>query len=358
MKDIDQALSNGPFSVNWTEKAELYKTALRDLTSHHRDNCAPYRRILDGMSYDDRSCRGVLDFPYLPVRIFKMHELASVERSQIIRTMTSSGTTGQSVSKIFLDRETSAAQTKALVRITSDFLGSKRLPMIVVDSSEVLKDRLMFSARGAGILGFSMLGREVVYALDGDMRINRGALEDFLAKHSGRNILLFGFTYMIWEHFYKPLADSGGMNIENGVLIHGGGWKKLESASVSAEQFKSSLRETLGITRVHNYYGMVEQTGSIFMECGEGRLHCSVYSDVITRRHRDFSPCDEGEAGLVQVLSLLPRSYPGHSILTEDVGVVTGTDDCPCGRLGRTFKIIGRVQNAEARGCSDTYEKG
>jgi hypothetical protein len=54
-------------------------------------------------------------------------------------------------------------------------------------------------------------------------------------------------------------------------------------------------------------------------------------------------------------LSILPNSYPGHSLLTEDEGVLIGEDDCMCGRLGKYFKIVGRLKNAEIRGCSDTY---
>ena len=48
-------------------------------------------------------------------------------------------------------------------------------------------------------------------------------------------------------------------------------------------------------------------------------------------------------------------SYPGHSLLTEDEGILLGEDDCRCGRLGKYFKIVGRIKNAEIRGCSDTY---
>jgi hypothetical protein len=58
---------------------------------------------------------------------------------------------------------------------------------------------------------------------------------------------------------------------------------------------------------------------------------------------------------VIQTLSLLPRSYPGHSLLTEDLGVVHGQDDCPCGRKGTYFSIVGRIPQAELRGCSDTY---
>ena len=88
-----------------------------------------------------------------------------------------------------------------------------------------------------------------------------------------------------------------------------------------------------------------------------GHLHTSVYSDIIIRRAHDFSIADIGEKGIIQVLSILPYSYPGHSLLTEDEGILLGEDNCSCGRFGKYFKIVGRLQNAEIRGCSDTYEE-
>ena len=99
---------------------------------------------------------------------------------------------------------------------------------------------------------------------------------------------------------------------------------------------------------------MVEQTGSIFVECESGSLHCSIFSDIITRR-ADFSECSFGETGIVELFSLLPQSYPGHIILTEDEGEIIGEDDCSCGRLGKYFNLHGRISNAEIRGCSDVY---
>ena len=59
--------------------------------------------------------------------------------------MTSSGTTGQKVSRIFLDRTTSANQQKTMVKIVSSFTGSERMPMIIIDCPSVIKDRNMFS---------------------------------------------------------------------------------------------------------------------------------------------------------------------------------------------------------------------
>ena len=143
--------------------------------------------------------------------------------------------------------------------------------------------------------------------------------------------------------------------MSEGILIHGGGWKKLESESVSPKVFHNSLRSVCGLRHIYDYYGMVEQTGCIYMQCEYGHLHASIFSDVIVRNPIDFSECEFGEKGVIQVVSTIPESYPGYSLLTEDVGVILGEDDCPCGRKGKYFKVIGRLQNAEIRGCSDTY---
>lgn len=356
MVDYNELLTIAPYSLPKEEKNKLLTERLLELTEYHYDNCKEYRQILDCLSFHANKVKDYYDLPFLPVSLFKDLKLLSVEENEVFKTMTSSGTTGQAVSKIYLDKNTAANQQKTLVKIVSDYTGSARMPMLIIDSPSVVKDRAMFSARGAGILGFSIFGSDKVYALKDDMSIDYDAIQAFLDKHQGRNILLFGFTFMIWQHFYKELLNSDTrIDLSKGILIHGGGWKKLASEAVSKEEFKHSLKAVCGLEHVHDYYGMVEQTGCIYMECEQGHLHTSIFSDVITRRSKDFTPCDIGETGIIQVVSMLPESYPGHSLLTEDEGVILGEDDCPCGRKGKYFKINGRLKNAEIRGCSDTY---
>lgn len=355
MFDLNSIIDKLPFSLVKREKTALYADALYELTKYHYANCPQYHKILDALNFNPAIKHDIEDMPFMPVRLFKDYELLSVEKSQVIKTMLSSGTTGGNVSKIFLDRITASNQTKVLVKIASNFTGAKRLPMLIIDTKSAVKDRNLFSARGAGILGFSMLAYDVTYALDDNMQFDFDAVEVFCNKHKDENILLFGFTSMVWEYFYKKLAKTGKQFIfKNGIMIHGGGWKKLSEEMVDNSTFKRLLRQVCGIERIYNYYGMVEQTGSIFMECASGYLHSSIFSDVIIR-HADFSVCAMHEEGLVQLVSPLPLSYPGHSILSEDIGEIIGEDDCPCGRLGKYFKIHGRIKNAELRGCSDAY---
>ena len=108
-------------------------------------------------------------------------------------------------------------------------------------------------------------------------------------------------------------------------------------------------------TRVHSFYGMAEQTGSIHMECEFGCLHASNFGQIVVRDPVSFKPLAFGHPGLIETVSVLPWSYPGHVLLTEDIGEVLGEDDCPCGRKGRYFAVHGRLPKAEERGCSDTY---
>lgn len=356
--NYNEILEIAPFSLNKSAKSELFTSYLKSLSLKHYENCSEYKKIIDSLGCNLSAIENYEEIPFLPVRLFKEFDLKSVPSEEVFKTMTSSGTSGQAVSKIYLDKITAANQQKTLVKIVSNFTTVSRMPMLIIDCPSVIKNRDMFSARGAGILGFSIFGADRTYALDDDMNIDLQAIETFLEKHKGKKILLFGFTFMIWQFFYKKLKELNlKLDLSNGILIHGGGWKKLINEAVSKEDYKKALNEVCGINSVHDYYGMVEQTGCVYMECECGNLHASVFSDVIIRNPKDFSITKQGEKGLIQVLSLLPESYPGHSLLTEDEGVILGEDDCPCGRKGKYFKILGRIKNAEIRGCSDTYEK-
>lgn len=356
--DINEILEIAPYSLSKEKKHALLNERLHDLTRKHYEKCELYRRMFDATGLNIDNLPDYENLPFLPVRLFKEFELRSVPKEEVVKTMTSSGTTGQQVSRIFLDRETSSAQQKCLTKIVSHFIGTQRVPMLILDSSAVLKNRNLFSARGAGILGFSMFGSKRQYALNEEMELDIEGVKDFLEQHKGETIFMFGFTFMVWQHFYKKLVETGYKpDLSKGILIHGGGWKKLINEKVSPDEYKSKLNDVCSILpeNVHDYYGMVEQTGCVYMECKCGHLHASAFSDVLIRRPYDFSLAEVAEKGLIEVVSVLPGSYPGHVLLTEDEGMILGEDDCPCGMPGKYFKIEGRIKNAEIRGCSDTY---
>ncbi len=351
---IEQFFEASPYEWDAKKKEEKLTEELLALTEHHRSQCALYASFLDAMGYDASKVKSYKDIPFFPVRLFKERELKSIPDEDVFKTMTSSGTSGQKVSKIFVDRDTAMLQQKTMIHILNDFWGKQRMPMLIVDTPKVTKDRSLFSARGAAILGLQFMARKMVYVLNDDMSLNEDVLKEFLEKYGDRPFVIFGFTFMVWEHLYKPL-EKGKYDLSNAWLFTGGGWKKLEDEKVSREEFKRRVGETAGVKHFIDHYGMVEQTGCIYAECECGHLHASIFSDVIPRKYDTWEPCEVGEKGVLQVVSVLPHSYPGHSLLTEDEGIVIGEDDCPCGRKGKYIQILGRIKKAEVRGCSDTY---
>ncbi len=352
-----EALMNMPvYELSQAQKEQALLPLFEVLHHLHRQHCCEYRRITQGQG--GASIIDLQSLPYLAVRLFKQLRLSSVTPEAEFKLLQSSGTTGAQVAQVVLDRATSSRQSKVLVKIMQQTLGKQRLPMLIIDSPSVLKDKQKFSARGAGIQGMAFFGRDHTYALDEDMQPNWQAIDAFAEKYQGQPVLIFGFTFMVWLYFVQALQHHGRrLSLTDGILIHSGGWKKLVDQQVDNERFKSTLLEMTGIRQCFNFYGMAEQVGSVFVECHEGHLHAPIFADVIVRDPFTFKPAKLGQSGLLQVLSIVPTSYPGHSLLTEDLGSLLGVDDCPCGRKGKYFSVQGRLPKTELRGCSDTHQE-
>jgi phenylacetate-coenzyme A ligase PaaK-like adenylate-forming protein len=329
---------------------------LIDLVKFHYQNCAEYRNILDALRFDYSTVVSIEDLPFLPARLFKELELLSVPFEEITKVMKSSGTSSQIPSKIYIDRNTALLQRRVLAKIISEFIGTKRRPMVIIDRKSSVSNRTTFSASVAGILGFTSFSNDQFYALNDDMSVNVLGLTEFLSLHNTETVFFFGFTSLIWQYFLLPLADAEfSAVLPDSMFIHGGGWKKLQSENISRDEFRNKIFDILHIEKVHDYYGMVEQTGSIFVECSQHYFHTSNFSTVIVRDPKDLSVLKFGQIGLIEVISIVALSYPGHVLLTEDLGRVVGEDTCTCGRHGKYFEILGRLEKSELRGCSDTF---
>ncbi len=314
----------------------------------------------DKINLDIDGVTRLSDVPLLSTQMFKYFDLRT-SSLPLQRILYSSATTSQTPSKIPISKVTAFRQTKALLSIIKDFFSTKRRPLLIIDSPSSNINSDAITARGAAIRGFSIIAKESEYAFDDDkdnLVFNKERVVNFFKKHKDQKIFALGFTYIIWSKFLTAMKQEKlTFNHPDIVLIHGGGWKKLKDQRVSKEIFSNTIASLFNTksSNILDFYGMVEQTGIVFIDCPYGYKHVPNFAEV---KIRDFYTQKEngiGEQGFIQILNVLPDSYPGWSILTEDVGELVGVDDCRCGRKGNYFVIKSRLEKTEVRGCGDTF---
>jgi hypothetical protein len=364
--DIDAQIENlirgRQYAVAQAEKERVLVGILRERCRKIAHNCPAYGRFLERLGPPPEDWRSVADVPPVPVAMFKHFLLSAVPPAEVVRELHSSSTSGQRPSRIVIDKTTAFRQTRALAAILKEQLGGQRRPYLVLDSAESAAAGDMLTARGAAIRGVGSFASETVYALrknpGGDLEPDWPAIEQFFGSHAAKPILLFGFTFMVWTRFIE-LAEERRLRFDarQAKLLHSGGWKKLGAKAVSKEEFNRRTAAVLSCSpeSILDFYGMIEQIGTVFVDCESGNKHAPAFADVVIRRPHTLQPVNAGETGIIEIISALPTSYPGQAILTEDQGILLGVDDCPCGRMGSYFRFTKRIELAEARGCGDTF---
>lgn len=357
---IDELVLGEQFNLNQKEKEKLLlKTILSQLDSNMEN--LNIKSMYEKLGVDINSIKTLEQVPYIPVNMFKSFDLRICTVEQIARVLHSSATTTGIPSKIYLDKKTSIRQIQGLISTLSNFLGSKRRPMLIIDDAASNKKGDSITARGAAIRGVSAFASEICYVMDKDndeLRVNIDRLHEFERKHKDEKIIVYGFTYILWSKFLKVLnKEQIQLNIPNIKLLHSGGWKKLISEKVEKKVFSETAAEVFNtkVSNIIDFYGMVEQLGVVFIDCEYGHKHVPNFAEIIIRNIQTLEEVKFGEIGLIEVMSILGTSYPSQAILTEDIGEFIGIDDCPCGRHGKYFRFKARLDRAEIRGCGDTF---
>lgn len=328
-----------------------------ELTRHHLAGCPAFARMWTAWETGRADAERVEDLPWVHVGLFKHLDLRTESEGVAHqRTLESSATTSGQASRIALDEESTRLQGESTRAILADFVGPRRRPLLVLDSVKSLRRRGGVSARVAAALSLQPFATDLHFLL-ADPDDPQSVRWDEVARLLDANdaLLVYGFTWILWLAWAaaeRPAEVDAALAGKRIHFVHSGGWKKLEAARVDRARFDAEL--LLGLapeSAVIDYYGLVEQVGIVYPLCAEGFRHAPRWADVLVRDSWTLEPLAD-EPGQLQLLNLLARGAPYHSVLTEDVGrLVPG--ECPCGRGARRFELIGRVPKAEVRGCAN-----
>src|SRR5580692_2411093 len=324
---IEGLLTVPPYSLAPQQRQDALLKLLKNELEYACERNPRFRNYVNHWPVDFRAAERISDLPFLPVGVFKLDPpLALVDAGEIKRTLASSATTGQVPSRVVLDAATARRMTKGVVAIIRDFIGPARRPYLVIDTAENMTAQAELGARGAAIQALGSFATEVVSCLrsghNGDSSVDLEKLLACAAKWKDADVLVYGFTYVIWTNLVQPLQRQGiTLDVPNVRVLHSGGWKRLQQQAVTRDVFTRGVASMFGCSpdRVIDYYGMVENVGVIYPDCDHGNKHVPAFADVIVRDPITLAPVNAGQRGLIQVCSVLPTSFPGFLLLTEDM---------------------------------------
>jgi hypothetical protein len=354
MSAVDELLKRPAYARD----PELFRQAMREAIALHCRACAPFGRWYRKQGLDpDAPVEDLARLPFLPVSIFKRMSLQSVETG-VVRVLKSSATSSQTPSTVALDAITRDRQMRSLGTLMSALIGPKRRPFVVLDAAPSAVGNVELSARVAGMRGYLMMATETDYAMDsktGGAALDAARLRETIASYVSRGtpVCLLGYTYMLYQHVVLPLLREG-IRLElppQSFVLHFGGWKRLASQAVDRARFNEDVFRAFSgeELRIRDIYGFTEQLGIIYPDDGNGIRTAPAYSEVFVRDPYTLRPLPPGESGLLQFLTPLPHSYPGISVLLDDVGRIVSRDE-----RGTRFEVVGRAKGSEIRGCGDT----
>jgi len=352
---IDEYIQKKPYSTHQYQKEPLFLEVMKEALYWHSNNSSFFKRILleNKIIIDDIS--SLERIPLIPVTDFKKQNLVSVPEKEIRYVIYSSSTTSKNPSRIGVDEITIQRQKISLKNILSDFIGNNRYYFIVFDAKSSIQNRnKVTSSRESGLRGMALFSKSIKFLLNEKLELDKKLLRDCLSSlKPDDKVCFWGFTWMIYDlllginrndesfSLFNDFIDK----IENDkILLHVGGWKKLQSLNINKNQFNAKISSLLRCSKrnIMDIYGMTEQLGVIYPDCEFGYKHVPLYSEIIIREADSFNPLPIGKGGLIQILSPIPNSYPGVSILTQDEGVIVGIDNCSCRRKGKYFKFLKR----------------
>lgn len=344
------------------QQQRLFLKALQEELVFHYEHNEMYRQFCDRKGFDPhKEICSLEDIPPVAVSVFKDlgMGLASVPKEDIKLRLQSSATSG-TPSTIVVDKITSKRQAKAMVKVVQEAIGRERKPFLVMDIDPRSEFRSLLGARFAAITGYLNFASKAGYFLkakDGVSYFDVDAMQEYVASiDKDQPVVVFGFTYILYSNVLKSIHEKGITILlpKGSKIIHIGGWKKLESERISKELFNQQLADCFGIEPVDviDIYGFTEQMGLNYPDCPCGCKHESSYVKVLVRDVVTNEVLPAEEEGKLEFITPIPHSYPGNLVLTDDLGMIID-GECPYGRAGKRFKILGRLKKAEVRGCGD-----
>jgi len=297
---------------------------------HQFKNNRVYRSFCDLLYKTPSDISKIEDIPFLPIQFFKSHHVVS-NKNSVEQIFTSSGTTGSVISKHHVtDLNIYESSFK---KGFNHFYGD-------VEDYTILALLPSYLEREGSSLVYMVehLIKDSSNHKSGFYLNNLSELKDTLIDldAKGENVLLIGVSYALLD-----LIELHQFKLKNTIVMETGGMKGKRKELIKKE-LHSILKTGFGVDSIHSEYGMTELLSQAYSK-GNGIFECPNWVKLLTRDTEDALTIQPiGKTGGINIIDLANVNSCSF-IATQDLGKIYPNN---------SFKVIGRFDNSDIRGCN------
>ena len=268
------------------------------------------------------------DIPFLPISFFKTHDVFIGDNPEI--HFESSGTTADVVSKHWVSDLSLYEQSfnhcfNLFYGDPSEYCIIGLLPSYLERSHSSLVYMVdhLIKQSGHSSSGFYLNEFEKLDTLLKD-------LESIKQK-----TILIGVSFALMD-----FADAFPQQLKHTIVMETGGMKGRRVELIKSE-LHQYLKERLGVEQIHSEYGMTELLSQAY-SIKDGLFKCPPWMKVLVSDEEDPTQLKTSGRGVLHVIDLA-NIYSCAFIATQDMAELFEDG---------SFKVLGRTDNSDRRGCS------
>ena len=288
-----------------------------------------YRSFCDALHIDPAKVSSIEKVPFLPIGFFKTHKVVSTEF--IAETIfESSGTSKTLQSKHYV---------KSLVLYEEAFTKGFTAQYDSPKNYCILGLLPSYLERSNSSLVYMVqkLMDKSNHPMNGFYLNNFKELFDRVQQleKEGQPTILVGVTFGLLD-----FAEQYQLPLKNTIIMETGGMKGRRE-EMTREQVHQKLKNAFSLHTIHSEYGMTELLSQAYSK-GSGIFQCPPWMKVLVRDEDDPFHIRTSGKGAINIIDLA-NVYSTSFIATDDVGEVFEDG---------SFRVLGRMDNSDIRGCS------
>lgn len=302
------------------------------LFRYQHDSCATYRQYCDYLGIDRSSVQQVSSIPFLPVELFKTHDIRSGSYEPEF-VFSSSSTTGSGESRHAVERlawyeQVSRACFEHFFGAVHEHVFLCLLPSYLERSGSSLIAMLETWVRETETAGsgFFLYNHHELL-----VRVQELASEE-------KKVQLWGVSFALLDFAEQFKMDSG----QQGLTVVETGGMKGRREEITRTALHQTLEAAFGLNEISSEYGMTELTSQAYA-LSAGLFRCPPWMKVFAVQTDDpFAQAGPGSIGRLCVVDLA-NAHSCAFLMTSDLGRVY-----PDG----SFEVLGRLDHSDLRGCN------